>query len=285
MRRSAPPGTVRPVARLLTLSSEHLHERFAMSTVAVYSLKGGVGKSTVAVNLAYLSATLSGRRTLLWDLDAQGASGFLMNQVPQTIGVHKVFSRDTPPSAHITETADLQLDLLAADASLRQLDVQLLEEEARKRLRKLVRTLSADYDVIVLDCPPGLTELSDQIFRAADVVVVPVPPSQLGLRAYLDVAEHVHRFFRDGPTVLPVFSMVDRRKRLHRDVVAAHPDWCTIPAASIVEQMGVKQAPLPRFAPRHGATLAFVELWASVVQTLAQRAAPHRKSEAGAHAA
>ena len=255
-----------------------------MATVAVYSLKGGVGKSTIAVNLACLSATLSGRRTLLWDLDAQGASGFLMNREATTSGVKKVFSRDADPADHISETDVVQLDLLAADASLRQLDVQLLEEDARKRLRKLVRTLSRDYDVVVLDCPPGLTELSEQIFRAADVVVVPVPPTQLGLRAYEDVADHIHRFFRDGPTVLPVFSMVDRRKRLHRDMVATQPDWTALPSASIVEQMSVNRAPLPQFAPRHAASLAFVELWAGVEQQLADRDGPRRR-EIGAHAA
>jgi chromosome partitioning protein len=252
-----------------------------MATVAIYSLKGGVGKSTFAVNLAHLAATLSGRRTLLWDLDAQGAAGFLMNQNAREAHVKKVFSRDADPADHITETGIVQLDLLAADASLRKLDVQLVEEDARKRLRKLVRTLGNDYDVIVLDCPPGLTELTEQIFRAADVIVVPVPPSQLGLRAYQQVAEHAHRFFRDGPALVPVFSMVDRRKRLHREMLVTHPDWLAVPSASVVEQMSVHREPLARFAPRHPATLAFVELWASVAHQLAEHDGPHRR-ETGA---
>jgi cellulose biosynthesis protein BcsQ len=257
-----------------------------MATVAVYSLKGGVGKSTFAVNLAHLAATLSGRRTLLWDLDAQGASGFLMRQEARDAHVKKVFSRDADPADHITETSVVQLDLLAADASLRQLDVQLVEEDARKRLRKLVRTLERDYDLIVLDCPPGLTELTEQIFRAADVIVVPVPPSQLGLRAYRQVAEHAHRYFRDGPALLPVFSMVDRRKRLHREMLTTHPDWLAIPSASVVEQMSVHREPLARFAPRHPATLAFVELWAGIAQHLAEREGPHRReADVGACAA
>jgi cellulose biosynthesis protein BcsQ len=233
-----------------------------MSTIAIYSVKGGVGKSTFAVNLAYQSATVSGRKTLLWDLDAQGAAGFLLNHDGQGGRARTIFSRDADPRVLTTPTAFGQLDLLAADMSLRQLDVQLVEEDARKRLRKLTRTLHQDYDVILLDCPPGMTELSEQIFRAADLIIVPVPPSQLGLRAYEEVVAHLRSHHRGGAVVLPAFSMVDRRRRLHRDMVAARPVWPSIPLASVIERMTVERAPLGHFARNHPATMAFVELWA-----------------------
>ena len=122
-----------------------------MSSVAIYSLKGGVGKSTFAVNLAYCAATVSARRTLLWDIDAQGAAGYLLGQSRAGGDAHKVFSRDADPQSLTAATGHGQLDLLAADLSLRQLDVQLAEAEARKRLRKLLRALEADYERIVLD--------------------------------------------------------------------------------------------------------------------------------------
>jgi chromosome partitioning protein len=235
-----------------------------MASVAIYSLKGGVGKSTFAVNLAYQSAKASGRRTLLWDIDAQGAAGFLLGQERGGGEARKMFSRDTPPGKLATATDHMQLDLLAADASLRQLDVQLVEADAQKRLRKLLRALEADYDRIILDCPPGLTEISEQVFRAVDLIVVPVPPSPLAIRAYEDVVAHLAKRHRGGPVILPVLSMVDMRKRLHREAAAANPDWRAIPQASVVERMSVARAPLATFAAHHPANLAFASLWADV---------------------
>jgi chromosome partitioning protein len=235
-----------------------------MSSIAIYSLKGGVGKSTFAVNLAHRSATASARRTLLWDIDAQGASGYLLKHDRRGGEARKVFSRDTRPGQLATETDYIQLDLLAADLSLRQLDVQLVQEDARKRLRKLLRELEADYERVILDCPPGLTEISEQIFRAVDLIIVPVPPSPLAIRAYEDVVAHIRRHHPDGPEVMPVLSMVDGRRKLHRAVVGANPDWRGIPQASAVERMSVERAPLAVYAARHPASRAFADLWTEV---------------------
>ena len=240
-----------------------------MSSLAVYSPKGGVGKSTCAANLAYLSATTSKRRTLLWDIDAQGAAGYLLGAPRQREEAHRIFSTDADPAELARPTPYLQLSLLAADTSLRRLDVQLVEEDARKRVRKLIRSLERKFERIVLDCPPGVTEISEQIFRAVDLVVIPVPPSALGMRVFEEAAAHIRDKHRNGPAVLPVLSMVDMRRKLHREMVAAHPDWPVIPYASAVELMSTKRAPLATFAPRHPATRAFADLWADVEQRLA----------------
>jgi cellulose biosynthesis protein BcsQ len=235
-----------------------------MSSVAIYSSKGGVGKSTFAVNLAYRSAAGSGRRTVLWDIDAQGAAGFLLQQERGGTAARRVFSREVEPSQLATRSRYINLDLIAADNSLRQLDVQLVEEDARKRMRKIIRELEKDYDLIVVDCPPGLTEISEQVFRAVDVIVVPVPPSALAVRAYDDLVAHVRPHAGGGPMILPVLSMVDGRRKLHREMVAAHPDWHRIPQASAVEQMSSRQAPLATFAPQHPAALAFADMWSDI---------------------
>lgn len=240
-----------------------------MSSLAVYSPKGGVGKSTCAVNLAYLSAATSKRRTLLWDIDAQGAAGYLLSAPPQGEEARRLFSKDVDPVELARPTPYPQLSLLAADASLRRLDVQLVEEDARKRVRKLIRGLERKFERIVLDCPPGVTEISEQVFRAVDLVVIPVPPSPLGMRVFEEAAAHIRERRHKGPAVLPVLSMVDMRRKLHREMAAAHPDWPVIPYASAVELMSTQRAPLAAFAPRHPAARAFAELWADVEECLA----------------
>jgi len=249
-----------------------------MASVAVYSPKGGVGKSTCAVNLAYLSATTSKRRTLLWDIDAQGAAGYLLGAHRQREEAHKIFSKDADPVELAQSTPYLQLSMLAADPSLRRLDVQLVEEDARKRVRKLIRSLERKFERVILDCPPGFTEISEQIFRAVDLVVVPVPPSALGMRVFEEAVAHLRDKHRNGPPVLPALSMVDRRRKLHREMVATHPDWHVIPYASEVERMSIERAPLGAFSPRHPAARAFAEIWAEVEERLAaiESASPGR---------
>ena len=237
--------------------------------IAIYSLKGGVGKTTIAANLAYSAAVLSSLKVLLWDIDAQGAVSFLFGQDRAEGKAKRVFSRDVAPAALIAPTRWPGLDLLAADLSLRHLDQTFIEADRPKRLRKLLQSLAPAYDSILLDCPPGLGEVSDQLFRAVDLIVLPVPPGPLALRALELIATHLERNHERKPQLLPVVSMADRRKSLHRDFIAAHPDWPVIPHASIVERMAVERAPLASYARSSAAAEAFAGLWSQIELRLA----------------
>lgn len=243
-----------------------------MRSIAVFSVKGGVGKSAIAVNLAHASATLSARRTLLWDLDAQGAATFTMRLAPRGERSARKGIADGELTPLIQSSDFPGLDVLAADKSLRHLEAQLLDDKA-KRLRKLLKSLEKDYDRIILDCPPGLTELADQLFRAVDVLVVPLIPSPLSERAFAQLTDHLAREHardhRGTPVVVPVFSMVDRRKTLHRDTLAHHPDRTAIPYAAAVEAMATTRLPLLASKPTAPAAKAIAGLWTQVERALA----------------
>ncbi|PKP92830.1 MAG: chromosome partitioning protein ParA [Alphaproteobacteria bacterium HGW-Alphaproteobacteria-16] len=238
-----------------------------MATIAIYSLKGGVGKTTLAVNLAWCAATLSARRTLLWDLDPQAASTFLLGGGKGKAQAQAVFTKDVEPSRLANPTSIDRLDLIAADTSLRSLDLLFHELDKKKRLAKLLGQLDKAYDRMILDCPPGLTETSEQVMRAADLIVVPVVPSALSERALAEVEAHLGG--RGRATLMPVHSMVDRRRKLHGEALARNPDWPVIPMASIIESMGNHRAPVGTFSPRSAGGKAFADLWQAVERRLA----------------
>ena len=243
-----------------------------MASIAVYSVKGGVGKTTLAVNLAWCAASISRRKTLLWDLDAANGSGFLLGIDPKKKrSADSVFADSSDPFKLIQPTAYPGLDLLPADESIRTLDRQLDQLGKKKRLAKLTAALGKEYDRIIFDCPPVLNELSAQIIRAADLIIVPLPPSPLSTRAFDVVVEEVRGAGKGHPPILPVLSMVDLRRGLHKDARDANPTWPVIPLASAVEQCAVERKPVGAFAPRSPATRALAQLWTAIERKLATK--------------
>lgn len=244
----------------------------AGATIAIYSVKGGVGKTTFSANLAWCSAVLSGHSTLLWDLDAAGGSSFLYGLEPKGSRLaEEVFSRERSPAALIQHTAWDNLDILPADESIRALDAQLMQIGKRKRLAKLTSELAAQYERIVLDCPPVMNELSAQIVRAADLVIVPLPPSPLSARAFDLVVREIAGNTKRHPPILPVLSMLDMRRALHRQAHETNPNWPSIPYASVVEQCAVHQQPVGALAPNSPAAQAFARLWAAIDRKLDEK--------------
>ena len=167
------------------------------------------------------------------------------------------------------------LDLIPADFSFRNMDLFL--EDAKKptrQLRKLLQNLDDDYDVAFLDCPPSISLVSENIFQAADVLLVPTIPSTLSLRTLDQILKFCKENNLDDLQVLPFFSMVDMRKQLHRLIVEKPPKtlvgWLntTIPYASDIERMGLNRAALASYAPKCRAALAYESLWAEIKECL-----------------
>ncbi|MES9857673.1 MAG: ParA family protein [Sedimenticola sp.] len=242
-----------------------------MRIVGVYNIKGGVGKTATAVNLAYLSA-LDGYRTLVWDLDPQGAASYYFRVKPRIKGGGRKMIKGKRELEDSIKGSDFDgLDLLPADFSYRNMDLILGEEKRpAKQLLKLLRPLSHEYDHIFLDCPPSISLVSENIFRAADALLVPTIPTTLSLRTYEQLVEFLDGHKVKGVKRMPFFSMVDRRKRMHLEMIEQLPKTYPellkshIPYASDVERMGVYRAPLGSYAMGSAAGRAYRQLWEEV---------------------
>jgi chromosome partitioning protein len=240
---------------------------------ATYNIKGGVGKTTTAVNLAYLAAA-DGLRTVLWDLDPQGAASFMFRVKPRVKGGGRAIIRGQRSLDGAIKGTDYDnLDLIPADFTYRNMDLLLDKGPEAKQSRKLSRLLAPlgeEYDAVFLDCPPSISLVSENVLHAADVIVVPLIPTTLSVRTLDQLTEFVAGFRGQRPELLAFFSMVDRRKKLHREIVeelSAKRDGVAltpIPAAALIENMSVERAPVTAFAPSSTVARAYKALWAEV---------------------
>jgi cellulose biosynthesis protein BcsQ len=243
-----------------------------VKVVATYNIKGGVGKTSAAVNVAALGAE-SGLRTLLWDLDPQGSASYLFRVKPKVKGGGRKLVRGRSEIVDLLRGSDVEgLDLLPADFSYRHMDLALVEAgKPTERLAKVLAPIEQHYDLAVLDCPPSISLVTESVFEVTDLLLVPLIPSTLTMRTYeqLDGFVSGDQVARP-PSVLAFFSMVDRRKRLHRQVVESFPRdrddvaRTAIPAATEVELMGVRRRPVVVDTPDSRAGRAYRGLWGEV---------------------
>jgi cellulose biosynthesis protein BcsQ len=239
-----------------------------MITIASYNIKGGVGKTATAVNLSYLAAR-TGTSSLLWDLDPQGAASFYFRVKPRIKGnLRRLFRRKHSLEQAIKATDFRRLDLVPADFSYRNMDLQLeLASKSGTKLRKMVKPLRRQYRYLFLDCPPSISLTSENIFAAADVLLVPVIPTTLSLRTLEQLQEFCKKKKYTHLRIVPFLSMVDVRKKLHCDIVNEPPKSLkrmletSIPYASDVELMGQRRAPLETYARKSRAAQAYRDLW------------------------
>jgi cellulose biosynthesis protein BcsQ len=238
---------------------------------ATYNIKGGVGKTSAAVNLAHLAAR-NGHRTLLWDLDPQGAATYLFRVRAKVKGGSRALVDGTRSVDEVIKATDFDgLDLIPADFRYRNLDLQLDEmKRPTRRIHQLLRSLDSEYDVVFLDCPPSISLLSENVLHAVDTLLVPMIPATLSVRTFDQLLSFVGDFDGRRPQVSAFFSMVDRRKRLHCDLVehlaSQRPGVLrtAIPALSIIEQMAEQRAPVTAFAPNSAAAKYYEALWHEV---------------------
>jgi chromosome partitioning protein len=262
------------------------------TVLATYNIKGGVGKTSAAVNLAHLAAA-EGARTLIWDLDPQGASTYLFRIKPKVKGGgRKLVRLKSDVDALIRGTDQEGLDLLPADFSYRHMDLALdAFKRPTRRLGLVLEPLRPEYDFIFLDCPPSISLVSESVFKATDALLVPIIPATLSSRTFERLEELLGADGtgrarsagvsaapkRSHPQILAFFSMVDGRKRLHREVIdQLRTQWSDvlrteIPASAEIERMGLRREVVVSYAAHGRAATAYRELWAEVRQRLGER--------------
>lgn len=259
----------KPAAQDTPLKQHSLLTR--SQVIAVYNIKGGVGKTSSAVNLAYKLAA-RGHKTLLWDMDPQGATSFYLNcaegiegglaSAVAEMNLNKT-QRQIINSLH--QSGYDNLYLLPADTSFRYLDIQVASAQLENQfIKQFLAPFREAFDYIVVDCPPGLTVAVESLLNVSDRIVTPVIPSPLSVRMFEQLKAFVHEEIPSHPKLTAFFSMVDTRKKMHKNIMLQLLSEnrqimlpIVVPYSADVERMGREKAPLTTFAEGVAADRAF----------------------------
>jgi cellulose biosynthesis protein BcsQ len=238
--------------------------------VALVNQKGGVGKTTVTLGLASAAAQ-AGDRVLVVDLDPQGSTTWVLGFDPaaEQPSTAEVLGGSRVPANVVMSKWGLEVDLVPASRSL-----QDHETGKPKRLRRALRQVSADYDAVLIDCPPSLGNLTMSGLIAADLAIVVVEPAALGLRGIGAVADAIDEVWDSHNAELElagvivnkvpaVSSEAERRYDELARIVGRKTIWQpSIPQRVIVNQAIGERRPIHSFGARSAdVSEAFDTLW------------------------
>lgn len=247
-----------------------------MQVISLYNLKGGVGKTSSCVNLAYM-ASKDGYNTLIWDLDPQGAATFYFKSTPKhKNATKKLVQHDIDLQDVIKATSYFSLDIIPADVSSGKSDIILDEvKKSKKQIKNLLKQVSGEYDFVFIDSPPAFSLLADNIFNASDYILMPVIPTTLSTRTYTMVKEYFEKNKVPLEKMMCFFTMADLRKNMHKEVMGElYKDQrffeYYIPNLSKVEKMGLELAPLEVFAPSSYANTCYRALWNEIKEGIVE---------------
>ena len=145
---------------------------------------------------------------------------------------------------------------------------------SKKRLKKILNPFRDEYDLIILDCPVTISILADNILNAVDYTLVPLIPTTLSVRTYRQLLAFCQKNKYAVNRIYTFFSMVDRHKKMHKELMAAVAGEFNgvlqsfIPYLAQIEKMGIHREPVAVFAPRSVASKSYQNLWHQVQETI-----------------
>ncbi|MCK5539100.1 MAG: AAA family ATPase [Gammaproteobacteria bacterium] len=246
-----------------------------MKVIASYSIKGGVGKTAASVNLAYASAK-AGNETLLIDLDPQGASSFYFRiNVEKKAPKGYFFSKKNRLLKHIKGSNYKGLDILPANLSFRNIEIMLDSmKKSKHRLKDMLSSLKDEYDLIILDCPPNINLLSENVFSASDIILVPVIPTTLSERTYEQLLTFFKKNNYNKKIIHPFFSMAQSNNKLHHATInnleKRYPEFLkSMIAFSVeIERMGLHREPVLAYASKKSNAQAYRALFNEILSLI-----------------
>jgi chromosome partitioning protein len=247
------------------------------AVVAFVNQKGGVGKTTVTLGMAS-AAQAAGNHVLVADLDPQGASTWVLGVDPEEVESSTAellgSNRAGSASAAVVSSAwGPEVDVVPASTRLHAREAGSGRDPAT-RLRSALDGVADRYDLVLLDCPPSLGNLTVNALSAADLAVIVAEPAALGLRGITAVADAVDTIWDEHNPGLdlagvivnrlpPVSSEAARRYAELAEIVGRKAVWQpAVPQRVIVPQAAADRRPVHAYGARaHDVTLAFDELW------------------------
>lgn len=235
-----------------------------MKVLSFYNIKGGVGKTTFAVNTAF-EAARTGLKTLLWDLDPQASASYILRVAPKFRGeLKRVVEKDPKLSKSIKESDWPLLDILPGDFELRKLSQNILDHKKQAdRLSLSIKYLQPHYDLIVIDSPPEASIVSENIISSSNLICAPVIPNYLSLNSLDQFMVFVEQVKKKSTNTCAAFNFVDQRKKLHKEIVhnylGTDPRFIDhfIPSSSLVESMATRRNPVQCISPNSTIAVAF----------------------------